>query len=213
MSLLTIEREMGTGRPFVVCRIAGEYEELLSGVCEQLSQRNKVYVVSFPKITHSNWQPLAEELENLFQESRIRQPSIISLGECCVPVQCYLLDDYVKVRRLVLVEATTRPEYGLKERVADKIEELLPLGLPLRLSSVGFNARPYLQRLRCPTLVACFLNSSEKQKSESVVLANSIPTAWSSEVGDVGALVEAIEAFENVEPKASQKNRKVAANS
>jgi hypothetical protein len=96
----------------------------------------------------------------------------------------------------------------------DRIEALLPLGLPLRNASNAFDARAFLHRIHCPVLVLVSAGAGEFVREQSRVIAKRVPNAWLRQlegealVGDVltAEAEQCVESFFEVPTKRPQKN-------
>ena len=122
------------------------------------------------------------------------------------------------VRRLVLVNPTSRLKPSIVTRSIDWLERFLPLGLPLGRLSRGFDSRPFLHRIRCPVLILLTSEASHYEKSEEAILSRSIPNAWATALPTsrqelhLPAVVSLIKEFFEVPVKRPQKNVQRAVN-
>ena len=126
------------------------------------------------------------------------------------------------VRRLVLLDATTQLEPNLVSRAIDRVEQFLPLGLPLRSLSRHYDSRSMLHRIHCPTLVFVSPQASVFTRAQSEMIARRIPNAWRSLLKSPPLSRESVfsaevqgllEEFLQVPVKCPQKNLPPAANS
>ncbi|MCB9030296.1 MAG: hypothetical protein H6619_04530, partial [Deltaproteobacteria bacterium] len=122
-------------------------------------------------------------------------------------VQAFVLKNRKMVRRIVLLNSTTRPHPSLRERFLAWAEKNLPLGLPFRLGSLAFDSRCFLQRIRCPALVLVTGDASQYVRQQAEYLSSHLPTSWFSELLRGSTLSEKIELFLDVPAKCPQKNR------
>ena len=142
----------------------------------------KTYVVtsSLPKVDEVL--SFAELLSEKLSDERIRWATVCGIGPGASIAQALALVDTKVIRRLILVDATTRLAPGLRTRIIDRIERFLPLGLPLRTSSKEFDARPMLHRIHRPTMVVVTSQASTYVKSQCALVARNMPTAWLSQL-------------------------------
>lgn len=206
---IQVTSDCGTGRPFIIVFENGPYEAFANQVAHSLAQRTRVLMVMVPQVQSENWSRISSDFFELIQKQGIRQASFISLGSASVVVQNLCLHDMRVVRALVLVDATSRPHPTFYSRTLDKIERLLPLGLPFRQRQRGFDAMPYLQRLRCPVLVVSTDAASDYVRAQASVLDAKLPTSWLFTVTgehQAESLAEAVVDFQEVPARCPQKN-------
>jgi len=115
-------------------------------------------------------------------EQKIKRVTIFSAGSACNLASALSINFLGLVRRVAFLDPELRINSTLTERIIDKIETLLPLGLPLRPLNNHYDPRPALHRLRCPV----FLISSEKislrSKSELNFMHKRIPNSIKKEI-------------------------------
>jgi len=112
------------------------------------------------------------------------------------------------VRRVVLIDGRSRFERSLMEKAAEFLDQILPLGLPLRPLSKAFDPRPILHRLRCPTLIL----QSEGLEDEAAFLGERIPNSWIENFSE-RSFGERFRLFLDVPTKQPQKKfRKITTN-
>jgi hypothetical protein len=91
---------------------------------------------------------------------------------------------------------------------------MLPLGLPLRVRSKGFDSKPFVQRIRCPVLVVLSQEAGEFERVQAYELANRIPSAWVVDllqaVDPIKEFSDCLDTFEQVPVKCPQKNQRRA---
>ncbi len=214
---ITVERDIGTGRAFVVVVDDALYRDVALAVTERLSQRARAVLITSAPVTVDSWGALSAQLGSALQQLGVRQASLIGFGAGATLAQNLALADQRFVRSLVVVDATGRPHPTRWERIVDAIETKLPFGLPLRLGSAGFNVKSYLHRLRSPLLVVSTHRASHFVREELKSLAHLAPTAWlvdiSNQMGDeeTAVLCDTVEAFQDTPVKCPQKNLRGAA--
>ncbi len=173
-----VRTDTGTGRPCVVVHEAGSALSLVEPLVRDLSNRGRVLLLESPVVSDANWELLTDSILELLQTASIRHCSFVSFGACGALVQAVALRSLRLARTIVLVDACTRAHPSQFSRLIDQIESRLPLGLPLRLSSNGFDAKPFLQRIRCPVLVVISPYATPHERAQAAVLEAGLPTAW-----------------------------------
>jgi len=156
---------------------------------------------------------LVSELEKL----GLRRITIIAKEDGANVAQALCLIDPKLFRRAVLIDPRSRVHPTFSEQVIDKIESYLPVGLPFRASSKGFNSRPFLHRIRCPILVLISKVASLFSQSESEYIGRKIPNCYiqrldssnifSSESGFSEEILKLLSEFQETSAKRPQKNR------
>ena len=158
----------------------------------------------------------AKDLAGHLAKLRIRRATICGIGPGASLAQAVALDSPKLVRRLVLLDASTRLAPGLVSRMVDRLESLLPLGLPLRRLSGDFDSRPMLHRVSCPSLVLVSRSAGEYMAAQSSYIAKKIPNAWHCVLGKSHLdskdelseeFCQLVKAFLQVPTKRPQKNR------
>ena len=202
-------RDEGKGRPFgFVCEDAS-HAALVGQAFDALAKKTRVLLIELGPITDTNWSTLTQELRDLLTRLSVRQISFVCFGSAGTIVQNVCLVDLKLVRSIVFIDATTRPHPTFWSKTIDALEEKLPLGLPLRLRSVGFDGNSFLQRIRCPALVVTSPHASTYEKRQAKVLGEKLPTAWLAELAEPGAVEQLnsmILDFQQIPAKCPQKN-------
>ncbi len=201
--------EVGTGRAFVLIREQSAYELLSSDVAQRMSAKSKVLVLACAPITAENWQILSAELLTVLRAKNIRQASFVAFGAAGALVQNLCLTELKLVRTLALVDATSRAHPTIYSRLIDAAEKFLPLGLPFRHRDPGFDSKPYVQRIRCPVLLATTDQAGDFIQQEAVRLEKRLPTSWhlkTSGPSQAEELAHAIIQFQDVPARCPQKN-------
>lgn len=166
---IKVLHDEGTGRAFCFLTTCNDDAILADQVKGFIEIKSRLLIISLPTVTVENWQLLSELVTKKLFELKIRQISFVGFNSSCVVAQNIALNNSKLVRSLVLLNATTRATPSKSEKVIQKIENFLPLGLPLRKNSQNFDSKPFLQRLRCPILLLTDQESDDFIKSEQVV--------------------------------------------
>lgn len=207
---LSLIKEQGKGRAFVVFFERSTFTELTSHLFDALAQRSRTLLIECDPINDYNWQQLTAKLSELVTGHGLRQSSFVGFGPACALIQNLALNQLKLVRTMVLVNGTTRPHPTLSSRIIDRIERTLPLGLPFRSRSRGFDGRSFLQRIRCPALVVTNKEATPFLKSQAHELSTNLPTSWHvalSQIDEAKELADLVLEFEAVPAKCPQKGK------
>ena len=199
--------DSGHGRATIVLR---EGHQARFDVFAPQSNSGRIVVLALEGVRAGAEAQCAEDLLRLLKTLSIRQGTFIACGACGALGQFLALTQQKLVRKLVLVDASTRAHPSALTRLIDRIEHYLPLGLPLRFRSVGFDSKPFLQRIRCPSLIIVTSAASFHERSEGKLIAGMVPTSWHIELNVERAAEEfsnLMQAFEDAPAKCPQKNR------
>lgn len=205
---VTLRFAEGSGRNFIVICESGGFFPIAEALVRLLSQRQRAWLLATPVISDSNWETVGRSLVEFLPTHSIRQTSLVGLGPANVLAQHLALVEPKLVRSLCLVNPTARAHPSSASRMVDWLEAHLPLGLPLRSRTKGFDGRSLAQRLRCPLLVALVPPVTAYQDAEARKLAQSAPTAWVHALGSEDPkqeLCALLEAFQDVPAKCPQK--------
>ena len=205
--------DAGSGRPFVLLHELGDSVEAPRSLAAALQQRTRAILIQTPRISDSGWEEqsaaFGEFLSNgIFSGRGTRQASFVTFGACGSLVQSLALQELKSVRTIVFIDAATRAHPSDFTKLVDRIEHALPLGLPLRLKQTGFDAKPFLQRIRCPVLVVTSPAATPFQLAEAEVLEAGLPTAWRIQLpaaGEPSALASLVLDFQEIPAKCPQK--------
>ena len=202
-------KDAGKGRAFVIVYESEIYKRMAELLSEEISASTRCLLLRSSEITDFNWREASAELQNFLLQKSLRQASFVAFAAASSLVMHMALCDLKQVRSLTLIDACTRPHPTLAQRFIDRVESFLPLGLPLRSKDKGFDAKAFLQRLRCPILVLVSSNAGLYARSQAEIFKKGLPTAWSLELGSANQsqeLKELILDFQKVPAKCPQKN-------
>jgi pimeloyl-ACP methyl ester carboxylesterase len=171
-------------------------------------------MIEMASISEANWRNITNDLAGLLKINSIRQASFYVYGDGCAIAQSYYLDQPKVVRSMVLINPSTRAHPGHVSKIIDRLEELLPLGLPLRSSAKGFDGRSFLQRIRCPVLIVLTPSPTAFLRQQARLMESGLPTSWilqlqnksSSGLFDPEELFDHISVFQQIPAKSPQKN-------
>ncbi len=201
--------DQGKGRAFVVIYEPCVYKTYANDLFNEISQSTRCILAEIPIVTESNWSELTAELIKFLESKNIRQASFVGFSDAASIVLNLALYDLKLVRSMVLVDAATRPHPSKLQKIVDKIENLLPLGLPLRSYGKGFDAKSFLQRMRCPVLVVLSSYANLYTISQVEIFKTGLPTAWSvnlKQSNQMHELKELVIDFQQTPAKCPQKN-------
>lgn len=206
---VTISHDVGAGRNFVVIVEEGTVERVVPELLARISKRARVVVLTTPPIQAHAWEGAVRGIRQTLSALGIRHASFVGCHTATIPVQYFMLVEPKLVRTAVLLEPETRPHPDFFQRFADRVERVLPLGLPLRLRRAGFDGRPFLHRMRCPVLVVTTAGVSAYIRAEAEVMSALLPTAWKIEV--LGSALEIdfallVEQFQEVPARVPQRS-------
>lgn len=144
----------------------------------ELSVENRVYVITseLPHVGHVV--PFVRELRAELLRNGVKRATVFGIGAGSTVAQSLAIFWPRIVRRLVLLDATTRLKPKIGTRIIDKLERFLPLGLPLRQLSINFDSRPFLHRVRCPALILLSPDAGQYLYAQARYLSAKIPNSW-----------------------------------
>ncbi len=209
-SIIQVLKDQGKGRAF--CFIQ---EEKSSGEfsLEQLEScfvsNSRILVIQTPIVSDDNWLLISEQILKTLEEMGIRQVSFVGLGATTSLCQHIALINNKLTRSLVLINPMTRPNPTRFQKIVDRVENFLPLGLPLRQKTKNFDSKPFLQRLRSPLLILTTNDVDHYTTQESQLMLKRVPTSWHVQLNNEQPEKKAsdlINEFENVPVKCPQKN-------
>lgn len=147
----------------------------------------------------------SQSLMRHLESQKIKRITVCGIRAGAAIAQALSVLDPKQIRRLILLDATTRLEPGVLSRSIDWLERFLPLGLPLRSLSRDFDSRPFLHRIRCPSLVLHSPGAGLYLRSQANYLAHKIPNAWLRPLYNEQELAALVLEFMQVPTKRSQK--------
>ena len=136
------------------------------------------YIVREAAIARTQIVQRADELTRLIKESGIRHYLLVGIGLGATVAQAVAIASEREVRQLIVVDPAPFLSLTFSEQLVDLLERALPLGLPFRKRSAGFDPRPYLHRIRCPTLVVSGYAQGIAGEGETNCLLRKIPNSW-----------------------------------
>ncbi len=211
---ISIVHDTGLGRPLLFVVEDGMYHGIAEHLASNLSGQTRTIIIRCDVVTGENFELLTEKLLSVLSQLGIRQAQFVGLGSGAALIQNLALHAGKIVRSMVVVDASMRPHPTAVERVLDSLERKLPFGLPLRLTSSGFNVRALAHRLRYPILLVGTKRTSSFIKRELRELSYKAPNAWYMDISgngdDSNELAGLISAFQGVPAKSPQKNLQIA---
>ena len=214
IELVLIREGSGGNSVLVVVPGTKTTPELAHALLSQgLESRFRIYVACGAPPTMYQVHAYADELAAKLAQAEIKWATVFGIGAGASVAQALAVRDPKTVRRLVLLDATTRPAPGVLDRLVDRLERVLPLGLPLRPLSRAFDSRPNLHRIYCPTLVLLSPGAGLYLKDQARIISAGIPTAWLQDLEDplsgsslTSEVEHLMEEFLQVATKKPQKN-------
>lgn len=207
-NLINCEIDEGRGRAFVLLREQGNYQHLRDVLLAGEQAAGRIVALSSDKVTASNWEIMSSAFAEECDRLSIRQGLFAGCGDAATLIMHLALHDPRRVRLMVLIDATTRPHPSSFERALASLESHLPMGLPFKSKEVGFDARSYLQRIRCPVLVLTTSKATSYHIEEARILADTLPTAWYLQIesGAEDSIAGIVQEFQAVPARCPQKN-------
>ena len=144
---------------------------------EQLSGEFRVITLTSPLPAVERVVEYSTAVESELKQLGVKRATLLGAGAGASVVQALAVFHASSVRRVILVDPTARLSPGLGMRIIDRIEHFLPFGLPLRKLNDAFDSRPFLHRLRCPTLILSTPSAGLFHRQQASYLAKKIPNA------------------------------------
>lgn len=188
----------------------GSYRDFIDQAAVVLAARVRLVVIEVESIDHQNWSAFADLVVEQLRKLDIRQCALVGFAAAGSLVQYVALTFPKMVRLVTLVDSSFRPHPGRMVRLIDRLEAILPLGLPLRSREQGFDAKPFSQRIRCPALIVLSEKASHFIQTQAHEIARRIPSAWVvtlEQSRPVDCFCDLLDTFEKVPVKCPQKNR------
>lgn len=191
--------DSGSGRPTVIVSEVGAYADVTQALIKSAAEGRVVWL-ECSAVTDESWAHLAERALVIWKERKLKQARVVGLGAAAVLAQKIALEDPKEIRNLAIIDGAPVAKQGWWQRTLSKLDELSPFGLPFRVTGKGFDARPFLHRLRCPVLLVEYLGGGELKLLERL-----IPTAGflslSAVPQKVAALCDAVQKHQSVPAK------------
>ena len=213
---IQILHDEGKGRAFICLVDSSEsYGELVRELVGPLSEKGRVskkgrvILLECQKVDDSSWRQLSEDLRELLAQLKVRSASFLGAGAACTLLQNAYLENPKLVRTLCFLDSSTRPHPSVWMRLIDWTERRLPLGLPFRFRTEGFDVKPFLQRIRCPVLVVESWKANSYISSELRQFENRLPNSWYFLLEKKEGLLEfssVLSEFQDLPAKRPQKN-------
>lgn len=124
---------------------------------------------------------LSIEFKNLILKAKLTRLTLVGVDWGGAIVVHYASENIKNVRRVVFVDALSRPMQHPLEVAFEWMERFLPLGLPFRAISRDFDPRPTIHRVRCPVLVLT-QNTGEELEKHAKFFMERLPNAWRAEI-------------------------------
>lgn len=151
-----------------------EGERLLAHCAEDF----RSYLLQSELPPDNNVLEFAQILSQQAAQLGVKRATLFGIGPGASVAQALAMQDSKLVRRLVLLNPTTRLLPSMFSKFIDKLERFLPLGLPLRPLSASFDSRPFLHRIDCPSLILSSPDAGHYIISEANFISNKLPNAW-----------------------------------
>ena len=204
--ILKVTKTTGSGRPLLILYEIGQFIHLTNEIIQMYAKERKCIAMKFQPFDELvHWHQACNELRNVLTEENVRQANIISFGSLCGIGQWLALEDSRAVRNIVMIDPEWNIQSGLFPGFVSKIENLIPLGLPLRNRRAVFDSRSFFHRVRCPVLI---LKTRDLSKNDNTFLWNNFVNRFDVHAEpDAGSLFSAIELFNQIPSRRPQKQR------
>lgn len=196
--------ESGAGQPVLLLVEEGASSEYASHLCRTPPDGCRVILLS---LTETDSNQLAEEVIRFMDTAAIKQATLIGFANAGAVAQHVTIAYQKRIRRLIIVDSPTRAQMTTWEKCLSWLEHILPLGLPFRSVSQGFDGRSFLQRVRCPALVLFTPEASSFIKSQAQLERDLLATAWLSVIKSLEEFSVLLLEFLEIPAKRPQKNR------
>ena len=205
-------KEYGAGQPLVVLQgeaLSAMSRAFLAEITNSGLAGHKVVVVTVANFGEDSDKAAVDVIQYL-DGIGIRAATLLGVGEVGTAAIALTLAERRRIRRLILIDTPVRPQSTWREGVIRWLEDRLPLGLPFRKDSKGFDARSYLQRIRCPTLVITTSDAERDLQAQAEHESRALATAWFDSIDNSIDFMARLVAFMEVPAKRPQKNRDFA---
>ncbi|MCB0310717.1 MAG: hypothetical protein KDD42_05755 [Bdellovibrionales bacterium] len=209
--MLEVLKETGVGRTFVVLFDRETYRPYAERLHLSLSERVRCFLLFSKRVDNYSWSTISSNIVELLRDKQIRQVSFVVFESAGLIALDLALNQIKLVRSIVFVDPSFRSDSSYINRHLSWLEDLLPMGLPFRSKIEGFDAKPFLQRVRCPSLVVKSGLGGSYSQQQGDLLANHLPVSWkyslTGEDDEISALCDVVGRFQEVPAKCPQKNR------
>ncbi len=208
-SSVKILSDEGKGRTFLVLiEKDSELQVEMKKLTETLQEKSRIVLCEVDKVSSENWDRVCSDLDKAKTEVKLRHYSIVGFEGAGNLAQNLYLANANSVRSMILVNSSSRPAPSNFDKIMQKIEKTLPMGLPFRKRSAEFDSKSYLQRMRCPVLVACTAKASEYVNKQYDILLDGLPTSWGVKINkNLDEFSSIVKDFESVPAKCPQRKR------
>ena len=176
------EESHGKGRPMVILHFSGSaFEAAARELYNSLENSGQIHLISIKHFS-DDWQIALDTLLQFLEQKGIRNASFAGFEDCTVLLQALILKRPKLVRSLILIDPATRARPTAFQEWISRVEHLLPLGLPFRSEIEGFDAEPFLQRIRCPLLLVLASKTDAYKKEQLEKISQRAPTSFFVEI-------------------------------
>jgi hypothetical protein len=122
-----------------------------------------------------------ERYSNIYKEiigAGVRHAHFIACGRSTVILQMLAVRHRKLARSLTLVDPLLRPFPTRRERMMASLERALPLGLPFRSLTKGYDSSSSLHRIRMPCLLVLTSQASPFIRTQCNLLSQYLPLSW-----------------------------------
>jgi hypothetical protein len=209
---MNIEFDKGKGRAVVILHENNSlYRSSIAALVESFAaiDTQRTMSIAHDPYHGAEWRGVFNSLVQILDDRSVRSAIFVSFGASTVITQALAHVDLKRIRTLILVDPSTRAHPTMLMKIADRMQEYLPMGLPLRLPCEDFDGRSLLQRIRCPVLVISSTYGNGRLH-EIRSIAEKLPTSWLKDLSALSdeafnrALSDAIQTFQEVPAKCPQ---------
>ncbi len=155
---------------------------LAEKVAKDLANNFRVLVYNAALPNSLEVDSFSERVNTSLQNNKIKRVTIFAAGSASNLAIALSINFLGLARRVAFLDPELRMNSSLTERIIDKIESLLPLGLPLRPLNNHYDPRPALHRLRCPVYLVSSEKISLRSSSELSFMQKRIPNSIKKEI-------------------------------
>jgi len=215
---ITFSREQGEGRALVLVRAMRvsttsggrsgitppsfeataiyQWCEAIVAGCSKFARVLEICVV--PPQSGLEWEQTDAQLESALADRGLRHCPIIGIGESALIVHHFAVFRPKICQSIILIDPVFQLAVTRFTRLINWVEQILPLGLPLRVGTDSFISAPFLHRIRCPTLVINSGKEGVEQEEAISSMTRRIPNGWFRRLGREAPeadLIESISSF------------------